>query len=362
MKFQSVYPLLYYVKPKLYFTTLRQIQQGIYKPVELFFACCDVVHPLHKLLDRIMHIISMKFQSVYSLLYYGKTQLFCTRLRQIQQGVYKPVELFFACCDVVHPLHKLLEPIIHIISMKFQSVYPLLYYVKPKLFFTTLRQIQQGVYKPVELFFACCDVVHPLHKLLEPTMHIISMKFQSVYPLLYYFKTQLFCSGWRQIQKGVYKPVELFFACCDVVHPLHKLLEPIMHIISMKFQSVYPHLYYGKTQLFCTGLRQIQQGVYKPLELLFACCDVVHPLHKLLEPIMHIISMKFQSVYPLLYYVKRKLFCTTLRQIQQGVYKPVELFFACCDVVHPLHKLLEPIMHIISMKFQCLPTFVLRQT
>ena len=135
----------------------------------------------------------------------------------------------------------------HIISMKFQSVYPLLYYVKPKLFCTTLQQIQQGVYKPVELFFACCDVVHPLHKLLEPIMHIISMKFQSVYPLLYYGKTQLFCTGLRQIQQGVYKPVELFFAFCDAVHPFHKLLEPIMHIISMKFQSVYPLLYYGKT-------------------------------------------------------------------------------------------------------------------
>ena len=39
----------------------------------------------------------------------------------------------------------------------------------------------------------------------------------------------------------------------------------------------------------------------------------------------------------------------------------VELFFACCDVVHPLHNFLEPIMHIISLKFQCLPTFVLRK-
>ena len=28
------------------------------------------------------------------------------------------------------------------------------------------------------------------------------------------------------------------FACCGVVHPLHNFLEPIMHIISMKFQSV----------------------------------------------------------------------------------------------------------------------------
>ena len=352
MKFQSVYPLLYYVKFKVFCTTLRQIQQGVYKPVELFFASFDVVHPLHKLLEPIMHIISMKFQSVCPLFYYGKTQLFCTGLRQIQQGVYKPVEFFFACCDVVHPLHKLLEPTMHIISMKFQSVYPLLYYGETQHFCTGLRQIQQGVYKPVELFFACCDVVRPLHKLLEPIMHIISMKFQSVCPLLYYGETQLFCTGLRQIQQCVYKPVELFFACCDVVHPLHKLLEPIMHIISMKFQSVYPFLYYGKTQLFCTGLRQIQQCVYKPVELFFACCDVVHPLHKLLEPIMHIISMKFQSVYQLLYYGKTKLFCTGLQQIQQGVYKPVELFFACCDVVHPLHKLLEPIMHIISMKFQ----------
>ena len=192
-------------------------------------------------------------------------------------------------------------------------------------------------------------------------MHIISIKFQSVYPLLYKVKPKLFYTTLRQIQQGVYKPVELFFACCDVVHPLHKLLEPIMHIISMKFQSVYPLLYYGKRKLFCTTLWQIQQGVYKPVELFFTCFDIVHPLHKLLEPIMHIISMKFQTVYPLLYYVKPKLFCRTLRQIQQGVYKPVKLFFACCVVVHPLHKLLEQTMHIISMKFQCLPTFVLHQ-
>ena len=134
-----------------------------------------------------------------------------------------------------------------------------------------------------------------------------------------------------------------------------------MHIISMKFQSVYQLLYYLKLKLFCTGLRQIQQCVYKPVELFFACSDVVHPLHKLLEPIMHIISMKFQSVYPLFNYGKTQLFCTGLRQNQQGVYMPVELFFACCDVVHPLHKLLELIMHIISMKFKCLPSFVLRQ-
>ena len=185
----------------------------------------------------------MKFQSAYPFFYYGKTQLFCRGLGQIQQGVYKPVELLFAGCDVVHPLHKLLEPIMHIISMKFQSVYQLLYNVKPKLICTTLQQKQQGVYKPVELFFVCCDVVHPLQ---EPIMHIISMKFKSVYPLLYYGKTQLFCTGLRQIQQGVYMPVELFFACCDVVLPLHKLLEPIMHIISMKFKSVYPLLYYVK--------------------------------------------------------------------------------------------------------------------
>ena len=99
------------------------------------------------------------------------------------------------------------------------------------------------------------------------------------------------------------------------MHPLHKLVEPIMHIISMKFQSVYHLLYNVKIKLFCTGLRQIKQSVYKPVELFFACCDVVHPLHKPVEPIMHIISMKFQSVYPLLYYVKIKLFCTGLRQI-----------------------------------------------
>ena len=242
----------------------------------------------------------MKFQSVYPLLYYGKIKLFCTGLRQIWQGVYKPVELFFACCDVVHPLHKLVGPIMHIISMKFQSVYPLLYYGKIKLFCTGFQQIWQGVYKPVEWFFACCDVEHPLHILVGPIMNIISMKFQSVYPLLFYGKSKLFCTGLRQIWQGVYKPVECFFACCDVVHPLHNLVGPKIHIISMKFQSVYLLLYYGKIKLFCTGLRHIQQGVYKFVELFFACCDVVHPLHKLVGPLMHIISMKFQSVYLLL--------------------------------------------------------------
>ena len=273
-----------------------------------------------------MHIISLKFQSVQPLLYYGKTKLFCTGLRQIQHDVYRPVECFFACCDVVHPLHNLLDPIMHIISLKFQSVQPLLYYDKTKLFCTGLRQIQHDVYKPVECFFACCDVVHPLHNLLDPIMHIISLKFQSVQPLLYYGKTKLFCTGLRQIQHDVYRPVECFFACCDVVHPLHNLLDPIMHIISLKFQSVQPLLYYGKTKLFCTGLRQIQHDVYKPVECFFACCDVVHPLHNLLDPIMHIISLKFQSVQPLLYYGKTKLFCTGLRQIQHDVYKPVECF------------------------------------
>ena len=69
-----------------------------------------------------------------------------------------------------------------------------------------------------------------------------------------------------------------------------------MHIISMKFQSVYPLLYYEKLKLFCTGLRQTKQGVYKHVELCFASCDVVHPLHNFPELIMLIISMKFQSV------------------------------------------------------------------
>ena len=146
------------------------------------------------------------------------------------------------------------------------------------------------------------------------------------------------------------------------MHPLHNFLEPIRHIISIKFQSVYPLLYHTKLKLFCTGLRQTQQGVYNHVELFFACCDVVHPLNNFLEPIRDIISIKFQSVYPLLYYAKLKLFCTGLRQTQQGVYNHVEFFFAFCDVVHPLHNFLEPIRHIISIKFQCLPTFVLRET
>ena len=82
------------------------------------------------------------------------------------------------------------------------------------------------------------------------------MKFQSVNPLLYYAKLKLFCRGLRQTKQGVYKHVELFFASCDVVHLLHKFLEPKMYIISMKFQSVNPFLYYAKLKLFCTGLRQ----------------------------------------------------------------------------------------------------------
>ena len=92
--------------------------------------------------------------------------------------------------------------------------------------------------------------------------------------------------------------------------------------------------------------------------VVFACCGVLHPLHNFLDTIMHIISLKFQSVYPLLYYAKFNLFCTGLQQTYQGVYKHVELFFACCGVVHPLHNFLKPIM---SLKFQCLPTFVLRK-
>ena len=87
-------------------------------------------------------------------------------------------------------------------------------------------------------------------------MHIISMKFQSVYPLLYYAKLKLFCTGLRQTLHDVYKLVELFFASCDVVQPLHNFPEPIMHIISIKFQSVYPLLNYAKLKLFGTGLRQ----------------------------------------------------------------------------------------------------------
>ena len=62
---------------------------------------------------------------------------------------------------------------------------------------------------------------------------------------------------------------------------------------------------------------------------------------------MHIISKKFQSVYPLLNYAKRKLFCTGLRQTKQNVYKLVELFFASCDVVQHFINFPEPIMDII---------------
>ena len=75
----------------------------------------------------------------------------------------------------------------------------------------------------------------------------------------------------------------------------------------------------------------------------------MHPLHNFLEPIRHIIFIKFQSVYPLLYYAKLKLYCTGLRQTQHGVYNHVELFFACCDIVNPLHNFLDPIRHIISI-------------
>ena len=145
-------------------------------------------------------------------------------------------------------------------------------------------------------------------------MHKISLKFQSVYPLLYYAEIKLFCTGLQHTKQDVYTHVELFFACCDVVHPLHNFLEPTMHIISLKFQSVYPLLYYAKIKLFCTGLQHTTQDVYTHVELFFACSDVVHQLHNFLEPIMHIISLKFQSVYPLLHYAKIKLFCTGLEQ------------------------------------------------
>ena len=101
----------------------------------------------------------------------------------------------------------------------------------------------------VELFFAGCDVVQPFHNFPEPIKHIISMKFQNVYILFYYAKLKLFCTNLRKL-------VELFFASCDVVQPFHNFPEPIMHILSMKFQSVYPLFYYAKLKLFCTGLRQ----------------------------------------------------------------------------------------------------------
>ena len=98
------------------------------------------------------------------------------------------------------------------------------------------------------------------------------------------------------------------------MHPLHKLVEPIRHIISMKFQSVYP--------------------------------DVVHPLHKLVEPIMHIISMKFH----LPSFILRQN-STFLHNSTANLAKCLQacrvVFFAYCDVVHTLHKLVEPIMHII---------------
>ena len=100
--------------------------------------------------------------------------------------------------------------------------------------------------------------------------------------------------------------VELFFASCDVVHLLNNFLEPIMHIISMKFQSVYPLLYYEKLHRFTANITRCLQAC----RVVFFCCDVVHPLHNFLDPIMHIISLIFQSVYPLLYYEKLKLFCT----------------------------------------------------
>ena len=156
--------------------------------------------------------------------------------------------------------------------------------------------------------------MQPLHNFPQPIEHIISMKFQSVYPLLYYAKLKRFCTGLRQTLHNVYKLVDLFFASCDVVQPLHNFPEPIEHIISLKFQSVYPLLYYANLKRFCTGLRQTLHNVYKLVDLFFASCDVVQPLHNFPEPIMHIISMKFQSVYPLLYYAKLKPFCTGLRE------------------------------------------------
>ena len=157
-------------------------------------------------------------------------------------------------------------------------------------------------------------------------------------------------------------PVELFFACCDVVHPLHKLVGPIMRIISMKFQSVYPLLYYGKIKLFCRGFRQIWRGVYKPVEWFFACCDVVHPLHNLVGPIMHIISMKFQSVYPLLYYDKIKIFlhrfAANLARCLHACRVVFCLLWYCAPFAQTCRANNAHNFHEIS---KCLPSFVLRQ-
>ena len=69
-------------------------------------------------------------------------------------------------------------------------------------------------------------------------------------------KTQAFLHRFTANITRCLEACRIFFSCCNVVHPLHNFLEPIMHLLSMKFQSVYPLLYYAKLKLFCTGLRQ----------------------------------------------------------------------------------------------------------
>ena len=60
-------------------------------------------------------------------------------------------------------------------------------------------------------FFCCFDVVHPLHNFLQETIHIISVKSQSVYYLLYY--TKQVCNKVSMISR--------VFCYFNVVHSLN---------------------------------------------------------------------------------------------------------------------------------------------
>ena len=97
--------------------------------------------------------------------------------------------------------------------------------------------------------------------------------------------------------------------------------------------------------------------------MFFACCDVVHPLHNFLEPIMHIISMKFQSVYPLLYYAKVKHFCTGLQANITKCLQACRVVFCllwCCAPFAQLSRANNA--HNFNEISKCLPTFVLRES
>ena len=98
--------------------------------------------------------------------------------------------------------------------------------------------------KHVELFFACCNVVHPLHN-FRANNALTFNEISKCLPTFVLRKTQTFLHRFTaNITRCLQASSTLFFGCFDVVHPLHNFLEPITTILE-SFNSK-KHSNYGK--------------------------------------------------------------------------------------------------------------------